>query len=490
MRRADGEGAGPGAGDGAWPWPRWAWLLPAAAVLPFAALLPLAFPQLDDYCFGGKWQELGLVGMLEFFYRTFVGRLFSNTVIALPFALSGATGIDLFVVYRALCALVFLAAVALAAWTVPTVMPQLRGARSAFVTLALLGAMVGGAPSPNDLYFWISQVGNYTLAAIAAFAIMIAMWRAAEDGRALSPPAIGAIAVVGFLTAMATEMSGAILFIIVAGAGLRRWLQPGAPRQIAAHLLMLAAFVAGAAIVAAAPGNAARMSVYGQSHGLIASAIGAVPMAIVRLLNHLYLRAVSPALVAWPIVVALATWHTGRTPRTATPRSPALVVWLPLATAIAATGAALWIGQTGMGQFLPPRARGHLHFVLLAGLTLTTIEATRAYGDRVIALSARRWPKLAERHVAMLALLLTIAAPHAIHAALTLTLQRPALGAAIAERHATLEAARGRQGTIHLPPLPLVWPVVIGDIDHDPAGWPNACLAGYYGLGSVRLSGS
>lgn len=472
-----------------WPWPRWAWLVPAAAVLPFVVLLPLAFPQVDDFCFGGLWQEHGLVGMLELFYRTFVGRLFANTVIALPFILADATGIGLVTAYRILCGLVFGGVALLALWTVTRVFAPARPGERLFLWLALLAAMAGGAPSPNDLYFWISQIANYTIAAAAAFAIMIALWSRAERGVALSPTIVAAIAGVGFLTAMATEMSGAILFVVVCGAFVRRWLEPAAPRQPVAHLVILAALVAGATIVAVAPGNAARMSVYGQSQSLIVGAITAIPMTLVRLLNHLYLRLVSPALVAWPIVVALATWAHDRRAAAPPPRPNWIVVWLPLATAIAATAAALWIGQIGMGQFLPPRARGHLHFILLAGLTLTTVAATRAYGDEV-----RRWinarrPALARGHVAAAALVLVVAAPNALHAAWRMA-HRPALASAIEGRFATLDAARGQQAPVVLPALPPGWPVVIGDIGAAADHWPNVCLARYYRIPSVRIDGA
>ncbi|MBL8837742.1 MAG: hypothetical protein JNL66_15940 [Alphaproteobacteria bacterium] len=471
-----------------WPWPRWAWLVPAVAVAPFLVLLPLAFPQVDDFCFGGLWQEHGLVGMLALFYRTFVGRLFANTVIALPFIGAEWSGISLLTAYRLLCGLVFGGVAVLAFWTVRTVFPRARGAERLFLGLALLAAMAGGSPSPNDLYFWVSQIGNYTIAAAAAFAIMVALWVRAERGAALPPALVAVIAVVGFVTAMATEMSGAVLFVVVCGAFVRRWLEPAAPRQPVAHFVILAALVAGAVIVAVAPGNAARMSVYGQSQGLVVGAFTSIPMTVVRLLNHLYLRAVSPALVAWPVIVALATAYYDRGAAPSRPAWP--VVWLPLATAIAATAAALWIGQIGMGQFLPPRARGHLHFILLAGLTMTTAAATRAYGDQVRRWAVARWPVLTCRRVAVAALVLIVLAPNAIHAAWTATVRRPSLAAAIDARFAALEAGRGQGAPLVLPALPPGWPVVIGDIGEAADHWPNACLARFYRLPSVRIGAS
>ncbi len=467
----------------------WAVVVPLAVLAPFIALTALAFPQGDDVWFGWQLRDRGFAGMLGHFYQVLSGRLFTETVTVLPYLAEHWLGIGLFAAYRLFCGLVLLATIALAFWIAAAMVPAARPRLRLFLGAALACALIAGAPAPNDLFFSVSQIGNYTLAAMAALATMIGLHQRA--GERLSPPAVAILAGVGFITAMATEMSGAILFIVVAAGFAQRWLTPGAPRQPVAHALVLAAIAAGALIVALAPANAVRLSAHGQAHHVVWNAVVAVPLALGRLFHHLYLRLVSPALVAWPLILAVATWHHDRRPG-APPvaRKPAALVWLPLVTALVATYVALWIGQLGLGNILPPRARSHLHFVLVGGLTLTTIQATRAYGERAHDWWARHWPRVTARHLAGLSLALLILTPHTLGAMKTAVWDGRALAAAIDERFARLAAAAKApgEGDVLLPRFPVRgWPVVIDELPVDPNHWKNIALARYYRVRSVRV---
>ena len=473
---------------------RLALLVPALVLAPFVVLVAYAFPQQDDFCFGSVWQDQGFVGTLAFFYRGFVGRLFSNSVIMMPFVLHQRLGIDLLLAYRLVCAAVLIATLAVALWVGATLLERASRPMRLFLGLALAVALIAGNPAPNDLFYWVSQMGNYSIAAIVSLAVIVALHRAAERRVALRAPVVLALAATGFVIAMATEFSGAVLFVIVLGSLARRWLTPGAPRQVIAHALILAAITAGALVVALAPGNAVRLGMHGLGDGLAGRAVLALPMTLVWLGQFLFQRATSPALLAWVIAVALATWAHDRQPGAApvVPK-PALLVWLPLAMALVAIYAALWIGQLGLGGLLPPRARGHLHFVLVGGLTLTTGAATRAYGERWHARIAARWPQLSARHAAVLMLLLMAAAPHFLSAAYALGWQAGPLARSVEDRFARLGPGRTPGGPIAdrelvLPPIePRPYPVFTGDIQRDPKHWTNDCLARYAGVRAVRL---
>src|SRR5688500_2749047 len=102
--------------------PRWGILVPLAILACYVSLLPLAFPQDDDVWFGWLLRERGFIGMHEHLYRVLAGRLFSNTVIVVPY-LSEPLGVPLLAAYRALCALVLLGTIGLAFWMARVVMP-------------------------------------------------------------------------------------------------------------------------------------------------------------------------------------------------------------------------------------------------------------------------------------------------------------------------------------------------------------------------------
>jgi hypothetical protein len=84
---------------------------------------------------------------------------------------------------------------------------------------------------------------------------------------------------------------------------------------------------------------------------------------------------------------------------------------LPLATAMIAIYGSLWIGHVATGRLLEQRALNYLHFVLVAGLSLTAIAASAIHGERFWAVIGARWPSLDGPKLAVAALLLMLATP-------------------------------------------------------------------------------
>jgi hypothetical protein len=386
--------------------------LPVLIIAPFVVLLSCAFPHLDDICFAATWRDIGLIAMLRDLYLTFQGRLFSFVATIVPFLVHYDLGGDLLPDFRAFCAAALGATLALALWVSNALLPASSKSIRLLVGFMLAVVLVAGSPQPEDIFYWATGIGFYTIPALVTLWMMIWLQCQAVRMKPLGPYAVVGLAAGAMAIATATEISGPVLLVIVLGSFLHRWLLPDAPRQPIAHALILGAIAIGIAIVLLSPGNTIRMRMMGTDQGMALRALTGLPMGVAHVAQFLFRRLTSPALLAWLIFLVLVVPARDRGPRgMPIVLSRALIVWLPLGTAMIAIYGSLWIGHVATGRLLEQRALDYLHFVLVGGSSLTAIAASAIHRERLWGLLGARWPSLDGAKLAVAALLLMLATP-------------------------------------------------------------------------------
>jgi hypothetical protein len=426
-------------------------------------------------------------------YLNFQGRLFSLVATIVPFMVHESLGGDLLVTFRIFCAAALGAIVALALWVCNALLPECSKLVRLLLGLMLTAVLVAGSAQPEDLLYWATGIGFYTIAAL--FSLWVMIWLHVQAARKvlLRPYWVAALIAGGLLIALTTEMSGPILLVIVLASMLQQYSIPNAPRQPLAHALILGAIAIGVVVELLAPGNAVRMRTLGTDQGIALRAVTGVPMAVVHVAQFLVRRLTNPALLAWLVFLVLVVPGRDQKPQAVPPaaRLP-LLAWLPLATAMIGIYGSLYIGHVSTGDLLPQRALNQLHFVLVGGLSLTIIAAMRAIGWRAWEKIGARWPRFDPRRLAVAALLLMLATPSFLKAIATLPHVVPlhrlaesrfamfgngrAPGAPIADRELVLPASST---------VDIAW---FGDpVSRDPDAWTNACVARYVGVRSVRI---
>jgi multisubunit Na+/H+ antiporter MnhC subunit len=470
---------------------RAAWL-PILIIGPFVILLFCASPHSDDICFAATWRDVGLIAMVRSLYLTFQGRIFSFVAAIVPFWIHGTLGGDLLADFRAFCAAALGATLALALWAGNALLPTSSRSIRLFSGLMLAAVLVAGSPQPEDMIYWATGIGFYTIPSLFCLGMMIWLYRQAVRMKPLGPLAVTLLAAGGMLIATATEISGPVLLAIVVGAFLQRWLLADAPRQPLAHALILGAIAIGIAIVLLSPGNAIRMRTIGTDQGIGLRALTGLPMAVAHVAQFLVRRLTNPALLAWLICLLCVAPRADRGPRQM-PARGALTVWWPLVTTMITIYGALWIGHVATGKLLEQRALNFLHFVLVGGLSLTAIAASAAYGGRIWGMIEARWPRFDPAKLAVAGLLLMLATPHFLQAVRILP-HVEALYRQAQERFAQL--GDGKIPGAPIADRTLVLPAsTTGDIpwfadpvSADPDAWTNGCVARYAGVRSVAIA--
>jgi hypothetical protein len=468
--------------------------LPVLMIGPFAVLLFCAFPHLDDICFAATWRDIGLMAMLRDLYLTFQGRLFSFVATIVPFVVHYDLGGDLLPDFRAFCAAALGATLALALWVSNALLPASSKSIRLLLGLMLGVVLIAGSPQPEDMFYWATGIGFYTIPALVTLWMMIWLHCQAVRMKPLGPYAVVWLAVGAMAIATATEISGPVLLVIVLSSFLHRWLLPDAPRQPLAHAVILGAIAIGITIVLLSPGNAIRMHTMGTDQGMALRALTGLPMGVAHVVQFLFRRLTNPALLAWLIFLVFLVPAYDRRPRDMPiVFSRALIVWLPLGTAMIAIYGSLWIGHVATGRLLEQRALDYLHFVLVGGLSLTAIAVAAIHRARLWGMIKARWPSLDGAKLAVAALLLMLATPAFLQAVRILPYVGPlhrlaedrfaqlgdgkAPGAPIADRDLVLPAS----STGKIP-----W---FGDpVSSDPDAWSNRCVARYVGVRSVQIA--
>jgi Family of unknown function (DUF6056) len=470
---------------------RWALWLPILIIAPFGILIYCAFPHSDDLCFAATWRDIGVIAMLRALYVSFQGRLFSFVATVVPFMVHESLGIDLLLAFRVFCAAALAATVALALWGCNAILPECAKPVRLLLGLTLAAALVAGSPQPEDLLYWATGIGFYSIAALVSLWMMIWLHVRAVRKAPLAPYTVAALMAVGLLIALTSEISGPVLAVIVLASLLQRFLIPGAPRQPLAHALIIGAIAIGVIVELSSPGNAMRMRVMGTDQGIALRALIGLPMAIGHVAQFLVRRLTNPALLAWLVVLVLAVPARDQAPQDVPAARRSLLAWLPLMTAMIGIYGSLYIGHVSTGDLLPQRTLNQLHFVLVGGLSLTAIALSRAFGQSVWGTIGARWPSLDHRQLAVAALLLMLATPHFLRAIQILphieSLHRLAEsrfaqfgegklpGAPIADRELVLPASSAEE---------IGW---FGDpVSSSPDAWINGCVARYVGVRSVR----
>ena len=475
---------------------RFAWRavwVPILIIGPFVILLLCAVPHADDFCFAATWRDVGLVEMVRGLYETFQGRLFSFVATLVPFYIHYGLGGGLLLDYRAFCAAALGATLALALWSCNALLPTCSKPLRLFLGVTLAAVLVAGSPEPEDLIYWATGIGFYTISALVSLWMMIWLHCQAADRKPLRPLAVVLLAAAGMLIATATEISGPILLVIVLSSLLQRSLVPDAPRQPLAHAVILCAIAVGIAVVVLSPGNAIRMRVMGTDQGVALRALTGLPMAVAHLAQFLVRRLTNPALLAWLVLLMLVAPPDDRRLPDVPPAFRRLLVWLPLAIAMTAIYGSLWIGHVATGRLLEQRALNYLHFVLLGGLSVSAIAVSAVYGKRFRGIVAARWPRFEGRELALAALLLMLATPHFLQAVRILPHVGP-LHRLAQERFAELGDGKApgapiSDRTLLLPPSSVENVAWFGDpVSDNPDAWWNGCVARFAGVRSVEIA--
>jgi multisubunit Na+/H+ antiporter MnhC subunit len=468
--------------------------LPVLIIAAFVILLSCASPHADDFCFAAIYRDIGLMTMIRDLYLSFQGRLFSFVAVSAPFFVHYTVGGDLLADFRAFCAAALGATLTLALWAGHVLLPA--GTRPIRLLLGCTTAVVliAGSPEPEDIFFWATGIGFYTIPALFSLWLMFWLHRQAARAAPLHPIMVAPLAAAAMAIATATEITGPVLLVIVLGALLHRWLLSDAPLQPLAHAVILCAIAIGIAVVVLSPGNAIRMHTVGTDQGTALRALTGLPLAIGHVAQFLVRRLTNPALLAWIVLLMLVAPARDPGPRDTPPAfRRLLIVWLPLGTAMIAIYGSLWIGHVATGRLLEQRALDFLHFVLVGGSGLTVIAASAVYGVRMWGAVQARWPAFDRTKLAAAALLLMLATPHFLQAVRILPHVGP-LRRLAEERFAQLGDGKVPGAPIAdrelvLPALstePLPW---FGDpVSEDPGAWSNACVARYVGVRSVRIA--
>jgi hypothetical protein len=257
----------------AWPLRRAAWLL-GLSLAPFVLLAFYAHPEADDYVFASVAREQGFFASQRWWYAAWTGRFFSTAVLsAFPLAT------DLIRGYSLVPPVLLLAHVA-ALWamlralgkSLPGLLPE-RAALPAAVALTAL--YVTQMPSPREGFYWLAGAITYELALVLAM-LLAACGLSVRRG-------------VSAARRTAATVVCALLAVAVAGSNETMWLPGGAALAVAAGVSLrrrhpaaivwgvaLLAFLAGAAAVYAAPGNAARLDYHAEKPPLLANLAGAL----------------------------------------------------------------------------------------------------------------------------------------------------------------------------------------------------------------------
>ena len=331
--------------------------------------------------------------------------------------------------------------------------------RLAIAAFLLVAAVLGLHHFTGQVVFWATGGIVYLLPLVLLAAWLATMARIA-DGKPARGGALGAF-VLGVLAGNSIELAWSALAVV--GLAVLVAMR-GQPRQLRHAMAAVAGAIAGAAILAAAPGNYVRATATERSFGLDAPWLAG---EYARMLGEVFAKA--PGFLAG-LAALVAVGLVVRTPNLATHwRQRALVAALLVVAALASLLPVLAVPP----QFAP--RNGFFLLVLLlaavAAFAVPPILATR-YGALLLAGAALAGSLLLpfryaeDTQVAQL------------------------LRARWTERHHALRAAAsaGRKDVVlaRLPfyPRPTVHALELGD---DPARWDNKCVARYYGLASVTV---
>ncbi|MGY3081993.1 hypothetical protein ACVWZZ_008401 [Bradyrhizobium sp. LM6.10] len=460
-------------------------LLPfLAAVAPIVILFCLATialygaPETDDFCLANHFNADGLIGTLEIYYRTLMGRLVPLALITVPAMLAKAFNLDYFVMYPSILIagiVTFIASITLA---IGRLWPGIAVPERVLVGTTLAATIAVLAISLREMFYWVSGSAPYMVPAVIVTIVLVEMVRSAANETLLSPAAIALLSLLCFLGALCNEFTPLWLIAFITASLLFRKACHHPTPQARSHLAMVAATVAGLAILLLSPGNALRMEAYPAGQKLAESFMMAAYYLWLDLW-WLYDEAAARAWVLFLVIFSLLVVPARRAPTKPTLLLAAGLIVLILGCAYAA----YFVAYFATGEDLATRGRNEVIVLLLVGLGC------------VVATSARLLPRGAapgKRNgtVQVIALL-------ACAAASTLLFRGRALVAVNAEssqfatfqqetmeRHTLLRTTAEKSVVV---PERSVKPLVLmsADLTADPSRMPNDCIAAFYGKRAV-----
>lgn len=229
------------------------------SVAKHAYLARYAHPGADDYCYAAKARGLSLAAWSAEEYANWNGRYASNLLMARgPLSWSD----DFLPAYR-LMPVLLLAITFLGAWAFvrSCTGDALRRWQQAAAALLFLGLFVHGMPDLAEGFYWYTGAMTYQLANALSLVYLACLSAARRSVAWLAASALLLLAIAGM-----NEVH--MLLLIGFQAALLGWVYSRTRRLEPSLVLLFLLAVACGLVVAAAPGNAVRLSYHANTHAL------------------------------------------------------------------------------------------------------------------------------------------------------------------------------------------------------------------------------
>ncbi|MFK4381611.1 MULTISPECIES: DUF6056 family protein [unclassified Bradyrhizobium] len=243
--------------------------VPIYVISKFLLVAPYAFPESDDFCWFYRYRDDGLLKMMIIFYHSLVGRVVPLALIAVPGIVTGGSAQHFVAAYPGVLLAFALFFAGSMVWVTARLCRGAPVSRLIFLSLGLVATIWANSQDPRELLYWLPGTACYAVPAAFVAIILAELYTSAADGRELSRLGVSSLAAISFLSAMCNEFTPLWLVGIVGSSFLFRRFS-GHPRpQLAAHIVLLTATLAGFAILLLAPANSTRMGLFPGSGNLV-----------------------------------------------------------------------------------------------------------------------------------------------------------------------------------------------------------------------------
>lgn len=451
-------------------------MIPALIVLRFISATFYASPETDDFCFANHFNDDGLLRTVAIFYTSAIGRIVPIILITLPAMVSRATGVDMFVLYPMILTVTAIGFVSAVIFLAGRLWPSATKPQRMFVGIALAAVIFVTPISLREMLYWVPGTYSYLVPALIVMVMLVEMFRSAADRTAMS--GLPLLAILCFLGAMCNEFTPLWLVGMIAGSFLFRVVTGHPYRQGRLHAILLAATLAGFAIVLLAPGNVIRMAEYSEGGKFMRSfAMGAY-------YAHLEWRWLlsEPAVLGWlGFVVIFSTFVAPSMIRYG--RHDTVLLGCLLLLIIGCTFVGCFVGYYATGEDLATRGRNEMIVLMLTGLTCFAMLASRALENHV---SIRGPAPVLAATIACGLLCLPLRDGRSMLLLNSEYAQFNQFRIESMNRNIFLKSVMGTDIVV---PDRTVRPTVLmsADLTENPNHLPNDCVATYYGKTSVIM---
>ncbi|MDA9549905.1 hypothetical protein ACM43_36685 [Bradyrhizobium sp. CCBAU 45321] len=231
--------------------------------------------------------------------------------------------------------------------------------RLGYLSLSLVATVFASCEDPRELLYWLPGVACYAVPAALVAIVLAELYVSAAEGDELSPLKTSTLAAFSFVSALCNEFTPIWLIGIVLGSFLFRRLS-GHPRpQSAAHLVLLAATLAGFAILLGAPANSVRMGQFPAAGNVLGALLEAAKRAPLDWTRALVIA------MPWALAAHLCAASFHRKPRNVAAQAflfAGLAVFL-----FGSSYVAHFVGYFATGTHLAPRANNQVLILLIVG---------------------------------------------------------------------------------------------------------------------------